>query len=224
VGEAKGAVRAARDQVSRTAILGAARRLFAEEGYGGTSIRRLAAVAGVAPRTIYLNFGSKRGVLQALVDGLALDAGEPAARALGEALDDPRALLGLVAQLYRRLYERGNEVIVLVREGAATEPALRDVLEAGLGRSRESIGELCHRLDELGALPAGQTVDRAAGHALVLVSHDGYDELVVRRGWSHDTYEAWLASSLRAALLGDAEPAEGTEPTERVERTGRSKR
>lgn len=194
-------VRAARDHVTRTAILTAARRSFARRGYGGTSIRQLAADAGVAPRTIYLTFGSKRGVLQAMVDGLGIDAGEPVTRALGQAVDDPGELLALVAQLYRRLYEHGNEVIVLLREGAATEPPLRELLESGLERSRQSIAGLCRRLQELGALRPGLTADRAAGHALVLVSHDGYDELVVRRGWSHDTYQCWLESSLGDALL-----------------------
>lgn len=199
-------VRAAREGVTRAAVLDAARRLFAESGYGRTSIRQLAATAGVAPRTIYLTFGSKRGVLQALADNLSVEAGEAAVRAAGEGADDPRSLLGLVAGLYRHLYEHGNDVIVLLREGAASEPDLREAVEAGLGRSRASVAELCERLDELGALRPGLSVDAAAGHALVLLSHDGYDELVVRRGWGHDTYQRWLRSSLEHALLAQAGP------------------
>lgn len=199
-------VRTAREGVTRTAVLDAARRLFAESGYGRTSIRQLAATAGVAPRTIYLTFGSKRGVLQALADQLSVEAGEAAARAAGEGLDDPRGLLALVAGLYRHLYQHGNDVIVLLREGAASEPDLRAAVEAGLGRSRESVGELCERLGELGALRSGLSVDAAAGHALVLLSHDGYDELVVRRGWSHEQYQQWLASSLEGALLARPGP------------------
>lgn len=186
---------------TRDAILTAARTLFVSEGYGRTSIRRLARVAGVAPRSVYLIFGSKHGVLEALLESLGLDAGEPAIRAMGEQEKDPRVLLGLVAQLYRNLYEHGNEIIVLFREGAATEPALRAVLEAGLGASRRSVGELCERLDELGALRPDLDVDAAAGHALVLLSQDGYDELVVRRGWSLDRYQAWLRDALVDALL-----------------------
>jgi AcrR family transcriptional regulator len=190
-----------REGVTRRAILDAARRLFGEVGYGRTSIRQLAAAAGVAPRTIYLAFGSKRGVLQALADGLGVDAGEGGTRAAGEEAGDPHELLALVAALYRRLYETGNDVIVLLREGAASEPDLRAAVEAGLGHSRRSVGELCARLGEMGVLRAGLTVDAAAGHALVLLSHDGYDELVVRRGWGHDAYERWLAGALADALL-----------------------
>jgi hypothetical protein len=60
---------------------------------------------------------------------------------------------------------------------------------------------MCERLRELGQLCAGLDVDRAAGHALVLLSREGYEELVELRGWSNDAYEAWLASALQAALL-----------------------
>lgn len=190
-----------RGGTARTAILAAARQLFADEGYGGTSIRRLAQVAGVAPRSVYLNFGSKHGVLEALLGELGTAADESALRAKGEAETDPRTLVGLVARIYRNLYEHGNDLIVLFQEGSAAEPAIRAVREAGLGRSRRSVGEVCRRLDDLGALRPGLDVDAAAGHALVLVSHGGYDELVVRRGWSHDRYEAWVADALVAALL-----------------------
>ena len=199
-------LRAARSAVTRAAILGAARTLFAEAGYTGTSIRRLAEVAGVATRTVYLTFGSKEGVLQALTDDLGPTAGEPALRAIGETLDDPATLLALVAQLYRNLYEHGHDVIVLLHESAATAPAARSQYEAGLARSRASVAQLCERLDELGALRPGLSVDAATGHALVLLSHGAYDELVVRRGWDHDTYQTWLRDGLGDALLGP--PAE----------------
>jgi hypothetical protein len=34
-----------------------------------------------------------------------------------------------------------------------------------------------------------------------LCSHATYDQLVTRRGWSPDRYEAWLADALRRTLL-----------------------
>jgi hypothetical protein len=117
---------------------------FDDTGYGGFGCDPPFSGVGrpTQPgRAQKLTFGPTRGVLQALADGLAIDAGEPAARALGEGLDEPRGLLAVVAELYRRLYEHGNDVIVLLREGAATEPDLRDAVEAGLGRSRRSVAE-----------------------------------------------------------------------------------
>lgn len=52
---------------SRGVILDAALRLFAERGYGGTSVRDIAAVADVQPATLYAHFPSKEHVLAELV-------------------------------------------------------------------------------------------------------------------------------------------------------------
>jgi AcrR family transcriptional regulator len=55
-------------QQTRRDILTTARRLFAERGYGATSINDIAQEADVAIQTIYARRGSKRGMLIALVD------------------------------------------------------------------------------------------------------------------------------------------------------------
>ena len=48
---------------TRDRIAEAARRLFADQGYGSTSIEAIAAEAGVAVRTVYAAFGAKREIL-----------------------------------------------------------------------------------------------------------------------------------------------------------------
>src|SRR6187402_2132141 len=55
-------------------ILGAARRLFAERGYGRTSVRDIAEAAGVSAQTVYDSIGSKQAIvarLNDLIDGEA---------------------------------------------------------------------------------------------------------------------------------------------------------
>ena len=47
-------------EATRVRIAEAARRLFAANGYGATSIDAIAKDAGVATRTIYSAFGTKR--------------------------------------------------------------------------------------------------------------------------------------------------------------------
>lgn len=51
---------------SRGQILRAALELFAERGYAGTSIRDVAAAAGVKPATIYVHYPSKEHILAEL--------------------------------------------------------------------------------------------------------------------------------------------------------------
>lgn len=52
---------------TREAILEAARALFAERGYDGTTVRDLAAVAEVDPKLVLHYFGSKEGVFRSAV-------------------------------------------------------------------------------------------------------------------------------------------------------------
>src|SRR6516165_106537 len=51
---------------TRAAILDAALKLFVERGYAATSVGAVATEAGVALKTVYAVFGTKRGVLVAL--------------------------------------------------------------------------------------------------------------------------------------------------------------
>ena len=53
-------------QNTRTRILGAAERAFAQGGYKQTTVSDIAALAGVAEGTLYDHFGSKEGILLAL--------------------------------------------------------------------------------------------------------------------------------------------------------------
>jgi AcrR family transcriptional regulator len=194
-------VRRERTDVTRRSILDAARRLFAERGYAQTPVRLLATEAGVAVRTVYLAFGSKQGVLMALVDFIGEDAGELETRERAVDVVDAREIIALVARLYRNLYERGADVIDMMQQGAAVDPQLRAALHRGHGHSRASVEATCERISELGRLRRDLDVDRAAGHALVLLSRDGYEELVELRRWTHDAYESWLARVLVEALL-----------------------
>src|SRR5918999_3493174 len=53
---------------TREAIAGAARRLFAERGYDRTTIRAIAAEAGVDPALVVHFFGSKEALFRAVIE------------------------------------------------------------------------------------------------------------------------------------------------------------
>jgi AcrR family transcriptional regulator len=55
-------------EVRERQLLGLAEQLFAERGYGGTSMEELASRAGVTKPMVYELFGSKDGVFRACVD------------------------------------------------------------------------------------------------------------------------------------------------------------
>ncbi|MGB1580038.1 MAG: TetR/AcrR family transcriptional regulator [Nevskiales bacterium] len=53
-------------QASRQRVLQAARRLFAEQGYEGVSMRKIASLAGCSPASLYTLFPNKRQLLRNL--------------------------------------------------------------------------------------------------------------------------------------------------------------
>ncbi|ONI87416.1 TetR family transcriptional regulator [Actinosynnema sp. ALI-1.44] len=53
---------------SRQRILDTARSLFRQHGYGGTTVRAVAAAAGVDPAMVFYFFGTKQGLFAAVAD------------------------------------------------------------------------------------------------------------------------------------------------------------
>src|SRR6266853_4159437 len=103
---------------TRRAIAHAARSLFAERGYAATSIEVVAAEAGVAERTVYAIFGTKKAILGAICEEWLAEAGVMEAIATGLAEPDLARRLALVARTSRRQWELERGVRAML-EGAA---------------------------------------------------------------------------------------------------------
>lgn len=74
----------------RAAIEAAALQLFVDRGFAATSVREITAEVGVTVPTLYYHFGSKDGLLAALVEGL-VDDGEAALTRLASLRPGPKA-------------------------------------------------------------------------------------------------------------------------------------
>lgn len=181
---------------TRHDVLTAADALFRARGYAGTSVHDLAEAAGVAVQSIYNAFGSKRGVLAALAEGLAGYALDPRIRTE----PDAPAVLKLVAARLAEEHERTSALRATVREAAAGDGALAD-LERNRREGRlAAYRELARELKRRGALAEGVPVDDAALSISVL-GDAGTFRLLRGRGWTQARYERWLERSLRAQLL-----------------------
>jgi AcrR family transcriptional regulator len=187
---------------TRARILAAARDLFRSAGYATTTIDAIASSAQVSAKTVEAAFGSKRGVLLALVDPLA-SAGPP--RDLVDrirAADDPMDRLRLVAELTRRSYERSVPEFELMRGAAAVAPEVSAVAQQVESRRRANQARLAAYLDERGVLRSDLALDEATDIIWALTSYDVYRALIGERRWPPDRYQAWLAATLAATLLG----------------------
>src|SRR4051794_27367075 len=77
---------------TRESILPATRDLLVRDGYRSTSLDEIARTADVARATVYYQFGSKVGLLQALVADIERRAGEAAVLEAVEVADPADAM------------------------------------------------------------------------------------------------------------------------------------
>jgi AcrR family transcriptional regulator len=111
-----------RSEKTRTAILNAARQLLASRGYEATTIRAVAAAAGIDPSMVMRYYGNKEGLFAAAVD---VDLLLPKASAL------PKDRVGeLLARHVVSRWEGGlsDEFITLLLRSAGTNKAAAEQL------------------------------------------------------------------------------------------------
>lgn len=192
---------------TRRDILQAAQRLFESRGYPATSMAAIAAEAGVALKTVYLAFGTKRGVLLALWHLLLRGDEEPVPVGerswFREVIDepDPARQVRLAAHNSRLVKERAAALLEVVRDAAPSDPelaALWNRIQSDFYDNQRAIVQALH--DRNGLKPA-LDVARAADLLWTLNHPSLYWLLVGERGWTPEQYETWLAEILRAQLL-----------------------
>jgi len=184
---------------TRRAIAHAARTLFAERGYAATSIEVVAAEAGVAERTVYAIFGTKKAILGAICEEWLSEAGVMETVAEGLAETDLRRRLALVAHASRRQWESERGVRAML-DGAAASDADVAKMVAGWKTDRaRSLHAVVAGLEA--SLRPGIDSDRAGAIIRALTSAEIYSELVAGEGWTPAEYEKWLAGLLGDVLL-----------------------
>jgi AcrR family transcriptional regulator len=178
----------------------AARRLFAERGYGATSIEAIAAEVGVAVRTVYAAFGSKRAILAAVCEEWLTEAEVRPLMEEAATEGDARRAVGLLARLSRQQWERGVDVIGILQSASTADAEVERMLG---GWKRDRSAALAGVIEAMGnRLIPGLDLDAAGAIVAALSAAEVYQELVVAGGWSPDRYESWLADLMRAQLIG----------------------
>ncbi len=195
--------RAKQALATRTDILRASLRLFAERGYAGTSMADIAAEADVAVQTIYASCGSKRALATALIDFIDEEADVPALSEDLRAATDPQEAIAIAARLTRQIQERSGDAIRALSSAAAVEPSAAEAMAEGRSRHQAGTAALVAKLDAMGALREGVSVERGAAQASLLFGNAVYAELVADHGWSYDEVEHWVRDTVGALLLRD---------------------
>jgi AcrR family transcriptional regulator len=188
---------------TRQRILASARKLIVSKGFGGATIEAIAKDAGVAVQTVYAAFGSKRGILLALHEQLAVDADLTRLEAaLAAAEGDPRRQLRERIAFNLRYYSRGSDLIEAARAASGADAGLGEMWERGEARRYSRFSELVAKWSEDGVLAPGLAARAATDIWWALVSPDLYRLLVVERRWSRKRFAQWLYDTLAPMLFG----------------------
>ena len=200
-------LRAEQAAQTRLRILEASGDLFAERGYGATTIDAVAASAGVAVDTVYAIFGTKKGMLSALIDlrvtgsseGSDVLAGE-GPRALRNVSNQRQMLAGFAADIVPRI-ERVRPIDDVMQSAGAIDPEIAE-LRARMQENRFSkLRTFIEWLAANAALRRDMDVDEAATVAWTLTSPEVNRLLRDVRGWSSQRYQEWLSATLVRVLL-----------------------
>jgi TetR/AcrR family transcriptional repressor of mexJK operon len=169
---------------TRAAVFEAARKLFLEHGYSGTTMEQIAAAAGLTKRTLYNNYGDKHALFtQIIADVLAyverfargldaeltVEAVSPNVRQALEAVGERLALAILrpeVIALRRLVIAESRTFPGLAAEYFDRAPAhvLRSLTSAFAGLSRHGllrVADPARAAAQFAYLIAGEFLDRA---------------------------------------------------------------
>ncbi|PKB64481.1 MAG: hypothetical protein BZY80_02700 [SAR202 cluster bacterium Io17-Chloro-G2] len=189
-------------EATRMKIAGAARKLFVQNGYSTTSIKAIAAEAGVSEPTVYARFGNKKAIIEAIVDSMDTEAGVlELLEAMHAAAEDRYQQLNLIIEFDLTLFQRNLDVYQAALQASSSEPGLGAVLEEGKARGRAGRTTIFQAWEAAGVLRPGLSVSAANDIFTAMVSPFNYKEMVVNCGWGHDRFQAWLKSAVRMLLL-----------------------
>jgi AcrR family transcriptional regulator len=154
---------------TRARVLAAARDQLAKET--SFSIDAVARRADVARMTVYYQFGSKRGLLEALFDLLAARGG---LHQLPDAFrqSDPTVALDHLIDIFARFWSSDRVVMRRLRAMAALDPELDQVLRERAEGLRNGLRVIVLRLPK-GKAPVAETVDLL----FALTSFENFDLL-----------------------------------------------
>jgi AcrR family transcriptional regulator len=194
-------LRAEAAEATRQRVLDALYDRLVEAPARPITLDEIAGRAGVARSTIYVVFGSRRGLFDALLDRLLHGAGY---RQILEAVRDPDARATLRGGLEGgvRMYDAHHNVLrVLYTMGRLDPEGIGRTIAVTETERTGGMASVARRLGEQGLLRPGLTPERAAHVLWVLASFDAYDQLVTGRGLSADEAAAVLVETAEHALL-----------------------
>src|ERR1051326_7606816 len=169
--------RQAASEQTRARVLQAARALLMEStSFSGFSIEAVARRADVARMTVYHQFGSKIGLLEALCDSLAV-TGEM--EKLASAFRNPEPYEGLdeYIRIFGHFWEADRLVTRRLRGLAALDPDFEQVIRARDERRRKGLRVLVQRIMGEHNHADSEVLDEIVNVLSALLSFESFEAL-----------------------------------------------
>jgi AcrR family transcriptional regulator len=192
---------------TRRRVLAAATALFERQGYAATTVRAVAAGAGVSVPTVEAAFGSKARLLKSCID-VAIAGDDETVPVLDRdwthaaaAATTPSELLAQVAAVLGPAQERSAGLVLAVFEGAASDDGLAELADEMATQRRGTAAWVVDRLRGTSRLRVSgpESVDTL----WTLMDPALHVRLVRQLGWSRARYERWFATSAEHLLVPD---------------------
>lgn len=201
---------------TRRAVVDAARDLFVERGWSGTTIDAVAARAGVSRKTVFTSVGGKAALLKLALDWALVGDDEPVpleerqVLAEMEQQTDPRALVARWARFVAELEERAAPLAAVLAVAADADPEAAGVHAVSERNRLRGAEFIVARLTAIDGLRPGEAAERAVAAALVLMDPSIHRTLVREHGWTRGEYADWIERNAVAELL-EGDNADGCE-------------
>lgn len=185
---------------TREAILDAAARLLTERGTG-VRLEDIADAAGVSRQTLYLHFGSRTGLLMAMVQHI--DGQGTLPPLVEQVFDAPTALeaLDAVATLHAEYHPAIYPIAKAFLGSRYEDEEMRSAWDERMDSRRNLYHQVVQWLDRDGLLTSHWDIETATDVLWSVTSWQVWEQLVLERGWSKEKYLRHLRTVLRRTLV-----------------------
>jgi AcrR family transcriptional regulator len=192
-----------RRERTRVAILDAAWKRLSIPG-DPARLEDIAADAGVTRQSVYLHFGTRAGLLVAVVQHMdeVLGLGERIEQI--RALEDPLEAFEKNLRLMASYQPRIHGVAMALTRLRDTDPDARAAYDDRMNARRGGLLEIAKILHRAHLLAEDWSVTKIADLLLDAGAPSSYEHLVVERGWTPKEFERWLVHLGRSFLRPEA--------------------
>jgi AcrR family transcriptional regulator len=200
-------LRTAKAAGTRAAVLGAAHRLFLEQGYAATTAQQIAESAGVSRATVFNSVGGKAALLRACYDVATVGDDEPvplpqrAGLLAVRAAEDPAMAVALYVKVVTEVAGRLSGIYEVFRAAATNDAEIRASWEQVQAERLGGSHGFVRILSGKGPLRRGLDRKEAGDVVWAYIDASLYHRLVVERGWPPRRFQRWLTRQLTSYLL-----------------------